>query len=110
MGGGGDKNPPTARATRMQGADGGDGASRGGQRMAEPTVTMETAEGDGSAEPQQEQSGGVDGTRSEHSASEDDGHGASANRKGTGKEEERDKTPQRTLPVREHYRSHTECP
>ena len=52
----------------MQGANGGDGAPRGGQQMAEPPVTMETAEGDGSAGPRQEQSDGVDSARSEHGA------------------------------------------
>ena len=64
--GGGDENPPTARATRMQGADGGDGALRGGQRMAEPPVPMETTEEDDSVGPWQEQSDGVDDSRSEH--------------------------------------------
>ena len=32
--GGWDKNPPTARETRIQGADGGDGEPMGGQRMS----------------------------------------------------------------------------
>ena len=47
--GGGDKNPPTSLATRMQRADGGNGALMGGQRTEEPTDTMETEEEDGSA-------------------------------------------------------------
>ena len=57
--------PPTAKATKMQGADGGNCVSRGGQQTAEPAETMETAEDDGSMGPWQEQS---DGARSEHGA------------------------------------------
>ena len=57
--------PPTAKATEMQGADGGNCVSRGGQQTAEPAETMETAEDNGSMGPWQEQS---DGARSKHGA------------------------------------------
>ena len=44
--GGGNENPPTARATRRQGPKGGDGISRGKQTVVR-SATMETAPGDG---------------------------------------------------------------
>ena len=67
-GGGGDENPPTARATRMQGADGGDNEPMGGQRTAEPPETTETMEEDGSVGPWSQQSDGAVGARSEQGA------------------------------------------
>ena len=51
-GGGGDINPPTARATRTQGANGGEGGPMGGLRTAEPPVTeTETVADNGSKGP-----------------------------------------------------------
>ena len=64
--GGGDKNPPTAQATRMQGADSGAGKLMGGQWMAEPPNMTEAAEEDGSAGPRPRQSDGADSARSKH--------------------------------------------
>ena len=52
----------------MQGADGGDGAPRGGQKTAEPPKTMETVEDNGSAGPRKEESYVVNCARSEHGA------------------------------------------
>ena len=126
--GGGEKNPPTARATRMQGYKSGDGTPKGGQQTAEPTGTMETAEDDGSAGPRKEQSDGVNGARSKNSAlarreynilalkateggqaiagtaGGDDGHGALAYQEITGTEEEGDKTPAARAPHAENRR------
>ena len=124
--GGGYKNTPTARATRIQGVNGGNGEPMGGQRTEEPPDTTETAEDDSSAGPRLKQANGANGTSSEHGAlahreydllaseateggpanagafGSEDGHGALANREGTETEEEEDKTPQRTLPAREN--------
>ena len=126
-----EKTPPTAQATRTQGANGGDGTPRGKKRAAEPPATMETAEEDGSEGPRPAQSDGADGARSEHcalarceydimaleateggqaragAASREDGHGVSENREGTGTDEEGDETPQRALPARKTDRGHT---
>ena len=66
--GGGDKNPPTARATRTKGADGSKGRLMGGQRMEDPPGTADTAEDDCSMGPQPRQSDSADGARSKHGA------------------------------------------
>ena len=117
----------------MQGTDHGDGVPWGGQRTADLPVRVETVENDGSAGPQQEQSDGVDGARSEHgalarrdldilsseakergqanvgAAGGEDGHGASVNQDGPGTEEEGNQTPQRALPAQEPYRVNTKA-
>ena len=58
-GAGGDENPPTTRATRMQGANGGDGEPMGGQQTLEPPNTIETVEEYCSAGAQPRQSNGA---------------------------------------------------
>ena len=63
---GGEENPPTAQATRMQGADGGDSRPMGGQRTEEPLGTTETAAEDGSAGPWLWKSDRAYGAMSEH--------------------------------------------
>ena len=62
------QNPPTARATKRQVADGGNGTPRGGQQTVEPAATTDMAEDNCSAVPRQEQSDSADGARSEHGA------------------------------------------
>ena len=63
---GGDENPPTARATRTQGADGIKGGPMGGPRMAEPPGTeTETAVENGITRPLPRKSYGANGARSE---------------------------------------------
>ena len=105
----------------------------GGQRAAELPNMAATPKEDGRAGPQPRQSDGADGARSEHgalarrkykklaseateggqanagTAGVEDGHGASANRKVTGTEEEGDKTPQRALPAQNIDRGETEA-
>ena len=129
----GDKNSPTAQATRRQGANSGDGTSRGEQQTAEPPATMETVQEDGREGPQPAQS---DGVRSKHGAlarleydrlaseateggqantgvaGREDGHGASENQEGKGTEEEGDETPHGVLPTQKPDRSNTKarCP
>ena len=109
----------------MQVAYVGDGMPRGGQQTAEPPETMETVEDDGSAGPCQEQSEGVDGTRSEHGALthhkynilvSEATEGVQANAGATGGEgghgaleEERGKTPQRAQPAQEYDRRNTKA-
>ena len=64
---GGDEKPPTARATRMQEADGSEGNSMGGLRTAGPPGTQQdTAADDGSAGLLQRQSDGADSARSKN--------------------------------------------
>ena len=63
--GGGDENPPTARATRRQGPDSGDGATRSG-RTAAPSAEMETAAGDGGEGTRPEHFDGADGAKTEN--------------------------------------------
>ena len=65
--GGGEENPPTARATRGQGPDGGDSAVRRG-RTAAPDEVMEMAAGDGGAGHPLEHFDRADGARSKHGA------------------------------------------
>ena len=63
--GGGDENPPTARATRGKCPNGGDGAARRG-RTAAPDKAMETAVGDGGVGYPPEHFDGADGATTEN--------------------------------------------
>ena len=116
----GEENPPTARATRTPGADGGDGGLVGGQRTEDPLGMTKASAENSSAGPRPRQS---DGSRSKHgtlarreydllSSEATEGvqanagdvgseasHGATANRERTEVEEEGDKTPQHVLPA-----------
>ena len=65
QGGGGDKNPPTARATRGKGPNGRDGTTQS-RRTAEPNEAMEMAEGDGGAGHLTEHFNGADGAITEN--------------------------------------------
>ena len=123
----GDENPPTARATRMQGVNGGEGGTMGRLQTAEPPGTeKETAAEDGSTGPLTQQSDGANGTRSEHDAlarceynllvpgateggpanaggaGSEAGHGEMGDQEGTEAEEEGGETLQRALPTRGH--------
>ena len=60
-----DENPPTARATRRQGGDGSDGASRG-ERTAAPIAMMKMAAGDSVEGPWPEHFDGADGARTKN--------------------------------------------
>ena len=65
--GGEDEKPPTARATRMQEADGSEGNLMGGLRTAGPPGTQQdTAADDGSAGLLQRQSDGANSARSKN--------------------------------------------
>ena len=118
--GGWDENPPTARATRRQGANGGDGATHNGQ-TAVLSAEMETTAGDGGEGPRPEHFDGADGARTknamhlcceyENMASEamergqasagnaagEDDHGAMETCTGRRRAEEGDENPQRAL-------------
>ena len=115
--GGGDKNPPTARATRRQVTDGGDRAARS-RRTAVTSAEMETAAGDGDEAPPPEHFDGADGARTENgmqprrkydnvalevsergqasagAAAGEDGHGATETSAGRRRAEEREENPQ----------------
>ena len=66
---GGDKNPPTTRATRAHGDGGGDNGPMGGPRMAEPLRPQRSMAADnGSAENPLRNTAGTDSARPEHGA------------------------------------------
>ena len=120
----GDENPPTARATRGQGPNGGDGAARCGG-TATPDAAMETAEGDGGTGHLPEHFDSADGATIENGkhprreydnvaseASErgpasaghaegEEGHGAMYHSAGQAREEEGDENPKRASLVQE---------
>ena len=130
--GGGNENPPTARTTRRQGPDGGNGTSRSKQTSA-LSATMETAAVDGGEDPRKEHFDSADGARTDKgmhprheyvnvaseatergqasagAAAGEDGHGATVTSTGPRRAEEGDENPRRVLPVQETYGGETEA-
>ena len=119
-----DRTPPTARATRAQGADGVENGPMGEPRTAEPPRPQRSTEAyTDSAENQPRHTAGTNGARPKHGAltrheygflapagtvvdhadagdtGSEAGHGATTDQDGTDQEEEGDKTLQLALPA-----------